>query len=369
MSCLSNNEEEARRYSSIKYSLSVAEWCYALALLAVFLFSGLSALLVKAAYSISSSGWLAMPVYLLLVFFLYYILNFPLNFYRTLLLEHQFKLSRQSMKDWFLDQLKAGVISYFISVVILEVFYLLLSRQPEHWWWIISLFWIFLSLVLAKLAPVLIIPLFFKYKKYSDENIRRRIIKLAGKMDVKILDVFEIDLSRKTAKGNAALVGFGNTRRVILGDTLKDKYSADEIEVVLAHEFAHQKLGHLFKLVLSGVITTVVCMFAIYKTSPYVLGFFHLQSLSQTAAMPVVFIYLLLAGALFQPWENFLSRRFERQADKLAIQSTGLKDAFVSTMEKLSGQNLSDRSPHPVIKFFFFDHPAIDERIRSARSF
>ncbi len=208
----------------------------------------------------------------------------------------------------------------------------------------------------------------FKYKKISNEELRQRIIKLSRKMELKILDVFEIDLSRKTEKGNAALVGFGNTRRVILGDTLKKKYTPEEIEVILAHEFAHQKLGHLFKLVLTGALTTVFCFYVIYKTSPYALRFFGIESLNDISALPIIFIYLVLSGIILQPWENFLSRRFETEADRLAILSTGLKEAFISAMDKLAAQNLADRNPHPLIKLFFFDHPSIDERIKSARS-
>lgn len=362
-----NLKRKSRQYSTIKYSLSIIESAYVLLLLALFLVFGFSALLAKDIKILIWNNYLALGLYLFIIYTAYYILSFPLNFYHNFILEHQFQLTRQSVKDWFFDQIKAGIISYVISIIFLEVFCMLVALQPGNWWWIISLFWIFTSLVLAKLAPVLIIPLFFKYKKISNEDLRLRIIKLSRKMGLKILDVFEIDLGRKTEKANAALVGFGNTRRVILGDTLKDKYSLEEIEVILAHEFAHQKLGHLFKLVLAGALTTVLCFYVIYKTGPYALRFFGLESFNDISALPIIFIYLVLSGIIFQPWENFLSRRFESEADRLAILSTGLGEAFVSTMDKLAAQNLADRNPHPLIKLFFFDHPAIDERIKSAR--
>jgi STE24 endopeptidase len=360
--------EKSRRYSTIKYSLSIIGLVYLLLLLASSMLSGVSAILAKGVNLLVSPGYLVLPVYLLIIYAAYYILSFPLNFYQSFILEHQFQLTRQSIKNWFFDQLKSGVISYIISIVLLEIFYALLGFQPQNWWWIVSLAWIFLSLVLAKLTPVIIIPLFFKYKKFSDEGLRKRIIGLSEKMKLKILDVFEIDLSRQTEKANAALVGFGSTRRVILGDTLKNKYSPEEIEVILAHEFAHQKLGHLLKLVLIGAFSTVLCFFIIYKTSSQALAFFGADDLKDISALPIVFIYLVLLGAILQPWDNFLSRRFETQADTLAIKTTGLKEAFISTMDKLANQNLADRNPRPFIKFFFFDHPPIDERIKLARS-
>jgi STE24 endopeptidase len=187
-------------------------------------------------------------------------------------------------------------------------------------------------------------------------------------MKIKILDVFEIDSSKKTVKANAGLVGWGKTRLVILADTLKEKYSPDEIEVILAHEFSHYKLKHLVKLVLIGALTTILCFYLIFKTSAYALSLFNLSSLSDIASLPLVFLYFILFGIVMQPWENYLSRRFEKNADSLAIKSSGLKQAFISTMDKLATQNLADRSPHPIIKLFFFDHPPIDERIKMAES-
>jgi STE24 endopeptidase len=360
--------ERSRRYSTIKYSLSLVGLVYVLLLLVVSMLSGISGVLAEGVKLLVPAGYLVLPVYLLIIFCVYYILTFPLNFYQSFILEHQFQLTRQSVQGWFVDQIKSGAVSYIISIILLEAFYAILGRRPQDWWWIISLVWIFLSLVLAKLTPVIIIPLFFKYKKFSDEDLRQRIIRLSDRMKLKILDVFEIDLSRQTEKANAALVGFGSTRRVILGDTLKNKYSPDEIEVILAHEFAHQKLGHLFKLVLVSAFSSLLCFYVIFKTSSHALSFFGLDSLKNISALPVVFIYLILLGTILQPWDNFLSRKFETQADKLAIKTTGLKDAFVSTMEKLASQNLADRNPHPFIKFFFFDHPPVDERIKLARS-
>ena len=372
MPALQNPEDKiagkSRRYSTIKYSLNIIGLVYVLLLLVGSMFSGLSVLLAKGVALLVVARYLALPAYLLIIYGVYYILSFPLNFYQSFILEHQFQLTRQSIKNWFFDQVKSGVISYIISVILLEVFYALLGSQPQNWWWIVSLVWISLSLVLAKLAPVIIIPLFFKYKKLSDEDLRKRIISLSEKMKLKILDVFEIDLSRKTEKANAALVGFGSTRRVILGDTLKNKYSVDEIEVILAHEFAHQKLGHLLKLILASAFSCFLCFYIIYKTSSYALLLFGADKLSDISALPIVFIYLVLLGVILQPWDNFLSKKFETQADKLAIKTTGQKSAFISTMDKLASQNLADRNPHPFIKFFFFDHPAIDDRIRLARS-
>lgn len=363
-----NITEKAKRYSSIKYGLVIVETVYLLLLLFLFQLLGFSNILAKDIHQLMINDYFAVLFYILIVYITCYILNFPLNFYHSFLLEHEFQLSRQNIKEWFTDQIKGGVIAYGLSIIGLEVFYFILRHQPQNWWWILSIFWIFFSLILARLTPVIIVPLFFKYKKLSDESLRQRIISLALKMKIKILDVFEIDLSKKTAKVNAGLVGWGATKRVILADALREKYSSDEIEVILAHEFAHYKLQHLIKLILINVLVTILCFYFIAKTSVWFLRFFSLSSLSDIASLPLVFLYLILFAVFMQPLENIFSRGFEKNADTMALKSTGLKDAFISTMDKLASQNLSDRNPHPVIKFLFFDHPPIDERISYANT-
>jgi len=359
--------EPAKKYSSLKYALSILDTFYQLILLLLFLGSGLSRILAVGLLNFSPDYYFTVPLYILIISFVYYLLDFPLNFYHSYILEHRFGLSEQKIKDWFKDQLKAGIIFYIIALILIAAFYYILEHFIQSWWIVVSLFWIFFSLILAKVTPVVIIPLFFKYKRLSDENLRERIMNLAEKMKVKILDCFEIDFSKKSLKANAAFVGWGATRRVILSDTLKDKYSFDEIEVILAHEFAHYRLKHLLKLILLNSLVTVICFYLIFKTSAFALTLFGLSSLSDIASLPVIIIYFVLFGIITQPFANYISRRLERNADIKALKITGLKDAFISMMDKLSLQNLADRNPHPVIKFFFFDHPAIDERIALAR--
>jgi STE24 endopeptidase len=359
--------DSAKEYSSLKYALSILDTAYLLVLLVMFLGFGLSKSLVLKLLGATNNYFAVIAVYLLIVSVIYYLLSFPLNFYRSYVLEHKFSLSNQKIKDWLKDQIKVGILSYAIAFILISAFYYTLRHFIHAWWFIASLLWIFFSLVLARLAPVIIIPLFFKYKKLSDENLRERIIRLSDKMRVKILDVFEIDFSKKTLKANAGFVGWGATRRVILADTLKDKYSYDEIEVILAHEFSHYRQKHLLKLIFVNASVIIATFFILYKTSDYFLARFLLRSLWDIASLPLVLIYFIVLGLITQPLENYISRRFEKEADMEAIKVTGLKDAFISMMEKLSEQNLADRNPHPIIKHLFFDHPPVEERIALAR--
>jgi len=362
-----NTQDAARQYATSKYILEIVNTVYLLILLLVFVASGVSRNLAQAISGLNFHHYLTIPLYLLIIGVGYYFLDTPLSFYQSYILEHKFSLSRQKIGGWLADQLKTGIISYVIGVILVSAFYFILARMPHSWWLIVSLFWIFFSLILAKLVPIVIIPLFFKYKKLSDETLRERIMSLAERMKVKILDCFEIDFSKKTAKANAAFAGWGKTKRVILADTLKDKYSYDEIEVILAHEFAHYRLRHIFKLILTDALATILIFYLIFITNSFVLSGFGLSSLSDIAALPVVLIYFLIFGIITQPLQNYISRILERNADRVALEVTGAKEAFISMMDKLATQNLADRNPHPMAKFFFFNHPPIDERIRMAK--
>lgn len=366
---LNTLSQRAKRYSSLKYTLSFADIIYVLILLFLSVKLGISNALTELLLRLTPNKFLLIPLYFLAICIIYYLLDLPLNFYRTYILEHKFALSNQKLGDWFTDQIKSGVVSYIIGIILLGVFYYILQLSPNAWWLIVSLFWIFFSLILAKLMPVIIIPLFFKYKRLTDDTLRERIIILAQRMKIKILDVFEIDFSKKTLKANAAFVGVGSTKRVILADTLKDKYNHDEIEVILAHEFAHYKLRHLFKLILVNSLSTIFIFYIIFKSSSHVLNLFGFSSLTELAAMPIIFIYFVFFGIITQPFEALISRKLETNADMMALKETRLKEAFISMMEKLAAQNLADSNPHPLIKFFFFDHPPVSERILKARQF
>ncbi|MFA5200203.1 MAG: M48 family metallopeptidase [Candidatus Omnitrophota bacterium] len=357
----------AKSYSNQKYALSIVSIFYNIALILIFLGSGFSLRLESFVRSLGIEGYLLAAVYLLIILFFYGLLSLPIAFYSGFVLEHKFNLTKQTLSAWIKDQIKAAALSFIISLILILTFYWLLSRF-EQWWLEVAIFWILFSIVLAKLTPILIIPLFFKYKKLEDEVLRVKILGLAEKMKVKIVDVFEIDFSKKTLKANAAFTGMGKTKRVLLADTLKGKYTHDEVEVILAHEFAHYRLKHIIQMIGLNSLITLGLFYLIFKTNGYYLETFKLNSLSQPASLPLVFLYFTLFGIITQPLEAFISRVFERQVDRLALKVTGSKEAFISLMEKLAGQNLADRNPYPLVKFFFFDHPPIDERIELAKN-
>lgn len=362
-----STEEKARKYAHIKHLLAFVHIGYSLILLLIFSASGLSKFLAQ-----KTALWgnlFCLPGYLLIASLLYALFEFPINFYGSFLLEHAFSLSTERFQGWCIDQLKSGVIGYIIALILFSLFYMIVKSNPFTWWLIVSFVWILFSVILARLTPTLIIPLFFKSTPLPDEALRTRVLVLASRMKVKLLDVFEIDFSKKTVKANAAFVGWGKSRRVLLADTLKNKYTHDEIEVILAHEFAHYTLHHLFKLIAANALVTLGAFYLIFKTSGPLVSFFGFSSIGHIEALPIVILYFSLFGFLMQPLENYLSRRFERDADLMALKVAGDRRAFISMMNKLAEQNLADKNPHPFIKFIFFDHPPISERIAFAENY
>ncbi len=360
-------DDRIKRYSRIKYTLAIAGFIYLLSILALLQLSGLAVSL-----RVGVSGLFANPVllilfYSLILFILYSVLTFPLEFYRSYIVEHRFGLSRENFSHWFTDQLKQFLLGFIIFIILVEGFFYFLRQYPGNWWWIAGLFWIFFSIILAKLFPSLIIPLFFKYTRIADENLRRRIFDLAGKMKMKILDVYQINFSKKTTKANAALVGLGKSKRVILTDTLQGSFTPDEIEVILAHEFAHFRLRHIIKMLVLNAATILIVFYVFFKSADAIFSRFNLNP-ADIAGLGIWIFCFTVFQLMFTPFLNWLSRNMERNADSLAIRFTGNKDAFISMMEKLSQQNLVERKPAAWIKILFYDHPPVAERIAMAES-
>jgi STE24 endopeptidase len=173
-------------------------------------------------------------------------------------------------------------------------------------------------------------------------------------------------LSAETKKANAALAGLGRTRRVLLGDTLLEQFTPEEIEVVFAHEVGHHVHRHLPKMVAVSVLLATggfwLVDWALHRLTD-TLGY---AGFSDPAALPLVLLVLSLFGLLLSPPQNALSRFFERQCDRYALDRTGLRDAYRAAFIKLARINKSDPDPHPLVAWLFYDHPPIRERLAMA---
>ena len=176
-------------------------------------------------------------------------------------------------------------------------------------------------------------------------------------------------MSKNTKKANAAFTGLGKSKRILLGDTLLDNYSNDEIETVVAHELGHYKKKHIIKNLLIGTVTSFGTLFLIAYLYELSLGWFGFSSILDIAALPILSVWAMLIGLIETPLTNILSRKYEYEADEYAVSATGKPSAFISTLNKLTDQNLGDKNPHPFVEWFFYSHPSVDNRINAIRNY
>jgi STE24 endopeptidase len=285
-------------------------------------------------------------------------------------LARRFGLARQGYAGWAVDRIKGFVLGALFLVAAGEVLYLLLTVQPWTWWLWVAGGLILFNVLLANLAPVLLLPLFFKQTPLAEGDLRDRLMALAARARTRVRGVYVMNMSRRTSTANAAVMGLGNTRRIVLGDTILSNYSPQEIEVVMAHELGHQAHHDVSKIIAFDTVLNFAgfALIAIALRAIVGMPILGLHGINDIATLPVLALLLGIFSFISGPLSNTLSRILERQADRFALEMTHDPDAFVSAFRRLSNQNLDELEPHPLIELLFYDHPATGRRIRLAES-
>ncbi len=298
--------------------------------------------------------------YIALFYIVLSIILLPLSFYRGYTVEHQFGQSVQTVGMWFSDYGKSKAIDMIVSISAMTGIYALLVYMPRYWWLIAASVMAVFIIVAVYLYPVLIDPLFYKFKKLDDNKLQEEILGITEKAGIKVEEILIADASRRTIKANAYFTGIGNTRRIVLYDNLIDNFSSKEILNVVAHEAGHWKYSHVIKSVGMSIMGGF-------------LGFFLLGLIFSRTGLKgdirTVFVLVLITALvtfLILPFQNMISRYFEKQTDEIALEITKGYDTQVILMTRLAGSNLSNVDPHPVIKYILYSHPPIMERIRYA---
>ena len=362
---------KAKEYARIQRRFQLFDLVLGVVLLLVWLLLGWSALLRDWIFSWTQNQWLAVITFGAVFGSMFYVLDLPLNYYTGFILPHRFEQSNQTLKGWWGDLLKSTLLSAILGGLLLEIVYLGLRVAPDSWWlWTAGFLFLF-NILLTNLAPVLLFPIFNKFSPLNEEHLdlQERLIKLADRAGTKVEGVYKFDLSRRTKAANAGLTGLGNTRRIILGDTLAEEFSPDEIETVLAHELGHQK-NH--DIPLGMAVQTIITLGGLYLTSrglSWAILHFGFSSVSDIAALPIFGLSLGAFGLLTMPMSNGFSRWRERLADDFALQLTGKGQIYASALMRLSNQNLAEVDPDPWVEFLLYSHPALEKRILNAKSF
>jgi Zn-dependent protease with chaperone function len=316
-----------------------------------------------------SSPWLLVPAFLLVFGGIYFLIDLPLSYYSGFVLPHRFDQSTQSLRDWVVDQVKGMAIGAPLGLIMVELLYLALRLAGGWWWlWVVAGLLVF-NVLLSNLAPVLIMPIFNKYVPLGDEHqdLAERLLRLAERAHTKVRGVYKFDMSRRTKAANAALTGIGNTRRIVLGDTLINEFTPDEIEAVLAHELGHQVHRDIPFLIAFGTVSTLVGFYLASLAMNWAVARFGFAGVSDVAAFPALGLILGLYGFITGPIDNAISRWRERMADEYALSATGKHEAFASAFIRLANQNLGELDPERWVVFMFYSHPPLAERIAMAR--
>ncbi len=361
-------QQQAKEYTGISRRIFVGELIFSLAYVLFWILSGLAPWWRDQIYTITQATWLAVPLFALGFGLPYAIITAPLNYYSGFVLPHRYNQSTQTFKSWLIDQIKGGLITGVLGLIILEIIYALMGVAPQTWWLWMGLVMLVFTVLLSNLAPVLIFPLFFKYYPLENEELVTRLTRLAEQAGAKVKGVYTFDMSSKTVAANAAVMGLGNTRRIILGDTLIDKFTVDEIETVLAHELGH----HVHKDLISGIIIqSVITLTGFWLANQVMLwgiNMFGYTGLIDPATFPVLIVSLSIFGLVTMPLNNGWSRWREVKADTYALEVTQNPQAFISAMTRLANQNLADADPPAWVEFLLHSHPSISKRVVMAQS-
>lgn len=358
---------EAREYNRKKRFVELADAALGLAVLLLLVVTPWSAGLRDVAWRLGREHYgFSLFLYVVALATITKVAGLGLDFY-AFRLEHQYHLSNQKTGAWLIDEVKGWLLGLAIGTILAELIYFIIRQAPDLWWLIAWVVFIALFVFFAQIAPVLLFPIFYKFVPLENEELKQRLVRLGEKAGAKVRGVYEWKLSEKSKKANAALTGLGNTRRIILSDTLLANYTDDEIEAVLAHELGHHVHGHIAKSIFVQAAMTFVAFWAASWVLSYaVTGWKMYAEIHDFANLPLLVLVSSVLSLLLMPVLNAYSRYNEWQADHYCWKAVPSVAPFISAMNKLSEQNLAERNPSRWVEILFHSHPPIAKRVAAA---
>ena len=359
-------QEKAREYARLTRRLFFIDLALGAIFLLTVLLSGLSAGL-RNLLDYPQSARVAL--YFVILMLSYGIITAPLGVYRGFILPHRYGLSHQSRRSWLADEAKGVMLTLVLGTLLVVVVYLFLNTFHQTWWLWAFAFVVLVTVILTRLAPVLILPLFFKVRPLDDSELRRRLLSLAERSQTKVRDVFQINFSSKTTAGNAMLMGWGNTRRIVISDTLLQWYAPEEIEVVMAHELGHHRHGDIVRLILAQSTLMLLGFYLINLVLNWAVPKLDLEGISDVAALPLLALVMASFALILMPLTNAYNRHLEEAADRYSLATTANPEAFATMLTKLTDQNLAESEPSRWSELLFYDHPTYSRRLELARRY
>lgn len=288
-----------------------------------------------------------------------FLMLLPLQYYGGFVVAHRFALSNQTFPAWFVDILKDRAITLIINTLTLTIIYTLIIYLPKHWWIASAAIFILFIIIANFIFPVIIDPLFYKFSTLEDNELKNEIINITEKAGISIGGIMVADASKKTNMVNAYFTGLGKTKRIVIYDNLLKQFTKKEVLSVIAHEIGHWKLKHIFKSIVIEAAGTIILFFILNLLKS------GLNIEISVKLILILFILFSLITYITIPLQNYVSRYFEVQADRIAVELTGDSKTQIFMLEKIARSNLSNVKPNNLLKYLIYSHPPIIERIDS----
>jgi STE24 endopeptidase len=356
-------QEQARELARARLWLRAASLAISVTGLVLLGPVGLAGWLAGRAEQASSLWPLQVAVFFAVLGLAAGLLDLPLSYCSGFVLAHRYGLSTQSFRAWLIDLTKAAAIGVLLGGIAIEAVYAFLRLTPDTWWIWTGIFFSLLTVGLTTLAPVLILPLFYRLTPLRDPDLEADVRRLAARAETQVADVAEIDLSDKTTAANAAVIGMGRTRKIVLGDTLLERFGRDEVEVVVAHELGHHVHRDLLRGVVAGSALSLAGFYVANLALHTAVSRLHFQGVWDLAAFPVLAVALGGWGWIAARIELALSRWMEARADAYALELTGKSGAFIDSEIRLTNQNLAWYRPPAWLELLLYSHPAPWRRV------
>lgn len=333
------------------------------ALLSWLIFSGSALALSRWSQKAAcGSYWGSILLFFLALWLVLRLTDLPFTLFDSYYWQHRWGFSTQSLWAWWVDYLKGAGLDLGLSAAGVLLFFWILGRWPNAWWLAGSILFSLWLLFQVYLWPVLVSPLFNRFEEVRDPRVATMVRDLAEKAGIKVDRVLVMDASTRTTMANAYFTGLGNTKRIVLYDTLLSNYPPEEVREVVAHEMAHWQNGHITRGLAMGIVGVFIAwglLFLALRTMAPLSGRFPPQTWA------VVILFILLISFVSSPLQNFFSRQMENEADLVAVQLTGDPQTSVRLHIRLAEKNMSDVSPPPFIRWFSYSHPPAPSRIEN----
>jgi len=306
------------------------------------------------------SYWGSLVLFFVILWLVLRLIDLPFDFLGSYYWQHMWGFSTQTLGLWLQDYVKSSSLNLALASAGVVLLFLAMGRWPDTWWLAGAAFISVWLLIQTLLWPVIISPLFNCFEPAKDPKIVNMVQEMSQKAGLPVDQVLVMDASRRTTRANAYFTGLGHTKRIVLYDTLLEKYSFQEVRAVVAHEMSHWSRGHITRGLALGILGNFFLWGTLFLLLRATIPMMYSRPPHVWA---VVLLFFMLTSFVSYPLQNYFSRNMEREADQAAVMLTGDVPGAVNLQVNLAARNLSDVAPAPFIQWFSYSHPPALTRI------